>query len=162
MRKSVGEVSGVGGRAATGDHEWLNVERLAQVEVSSEDGLFPVEHALIQQVTTGWRASQPGPQVIRLIFEETVEVRRMEVHFVERAAERSQEFAIYAGSSAGEMREVVRQQFTFSPGGSTEEIEQYEVSLSGVRVLELRIDPDRSHDPRTSVNYATLMAWRVG
>ncbi len=54
------------------------------------------------------------------------------------------------------------QQFTFSPGGSTEEIEEFQVVLDGVRVLELRIDPDRAHDPKTSLTYASLMALRVG
>ncbi len=163
MRKSVTSgagLSGDGGALAT--EVWLDLEKIARVEVSSEDELFPVEHALVQRVSTGWRASVPGPQVIRLLFDEAVAVRRIQVHVVERAAERSQEFAIFAGHGVGEMREVVRQQFTFSPGGSTEEVEDYRVSLEGVRVLELRIDPDRVHDAGRSVNYATLVALRVG
>ncbi len=161
MRKSVvGERPGE--RVETGSGSWLDLERIARVEVSSEDELFPVENALVQPVTTGWRASGTGPQVIRLMFDEAVAIRRMELHVVDRSAERTQEFAVYAGASGKEMREVVRQQFTFSPGGSTEETERYEVSLDGVRVLELRIDPDRAHDPRMSVNYASLMALRVG
>ncbi len=159
MRKSV---VGSEMEAEAGPGGWIALERAARVEVSSEDDLFPIESALVQRVTTGWRASETGPQVIRLLFDEAVAVRRMEVHVVERAAERSQEFAIYAGDGGGEMREVVRQQFTFSPGGSTEEIEEYRVMLDGVRVLELRIDPDRSHEAAKSVNYASLMALRVG
>ena len=43
---------------------------------------------------------------------------------------------------AGSCGEVVRQQWNFSPHGTTEEIEDYTVDLSGVTVLELRIDPD--------------------
>jgi hypothetical protein len=55
----------------------------------------------------------------------------------------------------------VRQQFTFSPGGSTEEIEDYTVALDGVTVMELKIDPDRSHDPQQSRNYASLQSLRL-
>src|SRR6266849_6204256 len=71
----------------------------------------------------------------------------LRLHFVDRAAERSQEFAVFAGAGS-ELKEIVRQQWTFSPYGSTEEIEDYTVNLSGITTLELRIDPDRSHDPK--------------
>ena len=161
MRKSV-MGDGMADRAQAGAGPWRNLERIARVEVSSEDELFPIENALVQRATTGWRASVAGPQVIRMFFDEAMAVRRIQVHVVERAAERTQEFAVYAGASAAQMREVVRQQFTFSPGGSTEEIEEFQVVLDGVRVMELRIDPDRAHDPKASVNYASLMALRVG
>jgi hypothetical protein len=140
---------------------WLDLERLARVEVTSEDDLFPIENALAQRITTGWRASTTGPQTIRLLFDQPVSVRRLEIHIVERAAERTQEFAVYAGPSIDDLREVVRQQFTFSPGGSTEEIEQYTVTLDAVRVLDLRLDPDRAHHASDSINYASLVALRI-
>ncbi|MBP1749518.1 MAG: hypothetical protein H6Q52_2057 [Deltaproteobacteria bacterium] len=41
-------------------------------------------------------------------------------------------------------REVLRQQFTFSPPNTTREAEDYTVSLDGVTTLELRIVPDIS------------------
>jgi hypothetical protein len=74
---------------------------------------------------------------------------------------RSQEFAICATNDGGELREVVRQQFTFSPGGSTEEIEDYAVALDAVTQLEIRIDPDRAHDPAHSQNYASLQSLHI-
>jgi hypothetical protein len=37
---------------------------------------------------------------------------------------------------------VIRQQWTFSPQGSTEEVEEYLLSLDDVLVLELAIIPD--------------------
>jgi hypothetical protein len=157
MRKSV---------VATGDAkvpaagEWLDLEKIAQVEISSEDAAFPIENALGTTATTGWRAAATGPQVIRLRFDEPQSIRRIQLHFVDKAAERSQEFALFAGSSA-EMREVLRQQWSFSPSGSTEEIEDYTVDLHGVTTLELKIDPDRSHDPKQSKNYASLQSLRL-
>jgi hypothetical protein len=56
---------------------------------------------------------------------------------------------------------VVRQQWNFSPHGTTEEIEDFTVALSGVTVMELRIDPDRSHDPAASQSYASLQGLKL-
>lgn len=139
---------------------WRDLERIARVEITSEDESFPIEHALGKTETTGWRAAGTGPQIIRLHFDEPLMIHRIQLHFIEKSTERSQEFAVFAGSGT-ELREVVRQQFTFSPGGSTEESEDYTVSLEGVTVLELKIDPDRSHDPRQSQNYASLQSLRL-
>jgi hypothetical protein len=158
MRKSIVSPSPV---AATPIRDnWRDLERIARVEITSEDPAFPIEHALGKNPTTGWRAAGTGPQVIRLHFDEPLTIRRIHLHFIDRAAERSQEFAVYAGAGT-ELREVVRQQFTFSPGGATEEIEDYPVSLNGVTVLELKIDPDRSHDPKLSQNFASLQSLRL-
>jgi hypothetical protein len=55
----------------------------------------------------------------------------------------------------------VRQQWSFSPNGSTEEIEDYAMSLNGITTLEVRIDPDRSHDPKQSQNYASLQSLKL-
>ena len=41
-------------------------------------------------------------------------------------------------------REIVRQQWTFSPPETISETEEYQVQLSGVTVLELIIVPDIS------------------
>ncbi|MCU1248234.1 MAG: carbohydrate-binding protein [Edaphobacter sp.] len=139
---------------------WRDLERIARVEISSEDERFPIEQALGKKETTGWRAAGTGPQLIRLNFDEPINIKRLRLHFVDRATERSQEFAVFAGAGR-ELKEVVRQQWTFSPYGSTEEIEDYTVNLSGITTLELRIDPDRSHDPKQSQAYATLQSLKL-
>jgi hypothetical protein len=158
MRKSI--VSPTAATASPIRDNWRDLERIARVELSSEDADFPIEHALGKTPTTGWRASVKGPQVIRLHFDEPQTIRRIHVRFVETGAERSQEFAVYAGSGA-ELKEVKRQQWSFSPHGATEEIEDYTVDLNGVTTLELRIDPDRSHDPAQSQHYASLASLKL-
>jgi len=35
------------------------------------------------------------------------------------------------------------------------------VNLSGITTLELRIDPDRSHDPKASQQYASLQSLKL-
>jgi hypothetical protein len=158
MRKSI--VSPSAATATPINEPWRDLERIARVEISSEDEQFPIEHALGKKETTGWRAAETGPQLIRLHFDEPLTIKRLRLHFVDRAAERSQEFAVYAGAGS-ELKEVVRQQWTFSPYGSTEEIEDYALNLSGITTLELRIDPDRSHDPKLSQAYASLQSLKL-
>ena len=99
--------------------------------------------------------------MIRLFFDEPLAIKHLNLHFVDKSAERSQEFAVYASSGTGELREVVRQQWNFSPSGTTEEIEDYKLDLADVTVLELRIDPDRSHDPKESKNFASLQSLKL-
>ena len=140
--------------------QWLDIEMIATAEISSEDPQFPIDNALGGTPTVGWRASGMGPQRIRLLFDEPQNLRRIQLHFVEREAERSQEFWLLA-LVGGELREVARQQWNFSPNGSPEELEDYKVELHGVTSLELRIDPDRSHDPKQSRHVASLRQLRL-
>src|SRR5260370_42321230 len=155
MGKSIVSTSGGGGTSIR--DLWRDLEGIARVEISSEDERFPIEHALGKKETTGWRAAGTGPQLIRLHFDEPLNIKRLRLHFVDRAAERSQEFAVFAGSGS-ELKEIVRQQWTFSPYGSTEEIEDYTVNLSGITTLEVKIDPARSHDPNKRQADAALQS----
>ena len=63
----------------------------------------------------------------------------------------------WSSSEGGKPKEIVRQQWNFSPAGSTSEVEDYEVDLNGVSELELVITPDLTHHEAS----ATLAAWRV-
>lgn len=69
----------------------------------------------------------------------SAEVRR----FDEDSDSRTQEFVLRWSPDQGRSyRDVVRQQFTFSPPSTTREVEDYTVNLSQVIALELRIVPD--------------------
>ena len=83
--------------------------------------------------------------MIRLNFDQPQSIRRIRLAFREERRERAQEFALFARSSTDPRREIVRQQWTFSPGGSSTEVEDYSVDLPDVLSLELEIDPGR-HD----------------
>jgi len=124
---------------------WLDLERAATVEVTSEDKDFPIESSLSIVPRQGWRAAQPGTQTLRLIFDEPQELKRISLVFEENDMTRTQEFVLRASSNlAGPFREIVRQQWNFSPPKSTREIEQYAVELSNVALLELTIVSDIS------------------
>ena len=50
--------------AAAPQQAWLNLEELAEVEVSSEDAAHPIESALLLGDGFGWRAAEPGTGVL--------------------------------------------------------------------------------------------------
>ena len=124
------------------NQNWLDFESLAQVEITSEDVEHPIESALIPGSGSGWRAARPGEQIIRLLFDKPLKIRRIHLLFSEDQQERTQEFVLRWSSNQGESyREIVRQQYNFSPLAATREMEDYRVDLDGVTVLELGILP---------------------
>ena len=121
------------------------MQRLAQVELTSEDAAHPIDAALMPSAGSGWRAAQAGEQTIRLLFDEFQRVRRIQLVFQEDQQARTQEFVLRWSPDGGQSyREIVRQQYNFSPPGVTHEFEDYAVDLAGVATLELRIVPDIS------------------
>jgi hypothetical protein len=126
------------------DEKWLDLNELAHVDLTSEDPAYPIENALAAgNSSDGWRASALGPQTIRIHFDKPQAVHRLHLRFVEPEQERAQEFLLSYVRNGGQKREIVRQQWTFSPGGSTEQVENYLVNLADIVSVELVIDPDR-------------------
>ena len=124
---------------------WLDLERIAVVEVTSEEDGFPVESALVLGETRGWRAAIPGTQTIRLVFDHPQRLTRISLVFEEKQTTRTQEFVLRWSSDGGRsFRDVVRQQWNFSPPETIREVEEYQVALSDVTVLELIVVPDIS------------------
>ena len=130
---------------ATPSGAWLDLERVARVEISSESAAYPIESALIPDRGPGWRAAQAGKQTIRLIFDTPLSLERVLLRFDEKEHARTQEFVLrWVAEGQQSPREIVRQQYTFSPPATDREIEDYHVNLSGVRALELEVVPDIS------------------
>jgi hypothetical protein len=124
---------------------WLDLEDLALTEVSSEDAAHPIESALMLDNGPGWRAAEPGKQTVRLVFDKPQKVHNIHLLFREDERERTHEFVLrWSPDSGHTYREIVRQQFNFSPHGSTQEVEDYDVELNGMTALELIIVPDVS------------------
>ena len=125
--------------------DWLNLEEIAEVEITSEDAGHPIESALLPGSASGWRAAGPGIQTIRIFFTHPQPLRRIWMNFVETRTERTQEYVLRWSSDGGRsFREIVRQQWNFSPQGATGETEDHHVELPAVTVLELIIIPDTS------------------
>ena len=143
MRKRL--ITSISQSASPGDQGWLDVESIAVVEVTSEDEDYPIDSVLRAGEKRGWRAGKPGKQTIRLIFDEPQRLKRLWLVFEETENRRTQEFILRWSSDGGQTsREIVRQQWTFSPPGTVRETEVYVTDLSNVTVLELVIVPDIS------------------
>ena len=136
---------------------WLDLEAVARVEVTSEDPAHPIESALLSIGATGWRAESPGKQTVRFLFDVPHRLRRIRLLFREEKEVRTQEFVLrWSPTADGSWRDVVRQQYHFSPSGATEELEEYRVELEDVAALELTIIPNLSGG-----SYASLAQLRL-
>src|ERR1700687_3253858 len=127
------------------DEGWLDLDRAASVEVTSEEKDHGIESALVSGEMRGWRAAESGTQTVRLIFDEPKKLTRISLLFEEGETNRPQEFFLRWSPDGGRsFREIVRQQWNFSPPKTIREVEECQVDLSGVAVLELVIVPDIS------------------
>lgn len=157
MRKSL--VSGFGtSTGLSAPASWLDIEMLARVELSSENRQHPFERALRADTTDGWEASDPGPQLIGVHFDIPQIVKRIRLQFLEEKIDRSQEIALFSTSNGSPRKELVRQQWVFSPRGANAEVEDYFFDLKDVITLELEIDPGR-HDKQV---FASLQSIQIG
>jgi hypothetical protein len=139
---------------------WLDLERIASVEMTSEDNAFPIESALSQsqEAKQGWRAAESGAQTIRLIFDHQQSLKRISLVFVETEIARMQEFVVrWSPDHGNSFGEIVRQQWNFSRPDATRETEDYVVELSNVTQLDLTIEPDK--ESRTA--RASLLSLRL-
>lgn len=140
MRKRVIDI--VQKQSSHPDRKWLDLEKLAVVEVSSENESFPIESALLPGKGSGWRASELGNQIIRLIFDNPQKLEWIRLNFEETKIERTQEYVLRWSDGDQSNQEIIRQQWNFSPEGTTSETEDHQVNLAAVTMLELIINPD--------------------
>jgi hypothetical protein len=136
----------------------LDIASLGMVEITSEDAGCPIEFAMQPGNRWGWRAAESGPQVIRVLFDQPQTLKRVSLVFEESEMQREQEFVLRWSPDHGRsFREIVRQQWNFSPPGTTREAEDYIVDLANVTVLELKIHPAKGGgDARASLTSLRL------
>jgi hypothetical protein len=140
------------------ENAWLDITRLASVEVTSQDILYPVQSAMRLDQSRGWRAASPGIQSIRIVFHEPQRITRIWMAFEDTQNTRTQQFLLrWSPTRDSSYREIVRQEWNFSPTGSVTETEDYAVDLPDVRELQLIILPDK----RDSEVRASLRSLRL-
>jgi len=147
MRKQI--IGKQGAKDATQEsRNWLDLESLVQVELTSEDPAHPIEAAIHGDAGRGWQAAEPGAQSVRLRFDVPTPIRYIRLVFCETATPRTQEFVLrWRSSTDPDFREIVRQQYNFNLPDGTEEQEDYTVKLDDLAELELSIVPDISGGP---------------
>jgi len=140
------------------DHNWLNLEAIAQVEITSEDEGHPIESALLAGADSCWLAATSGEQTLRLLFDTPQRLTFIRLLFQEEHHERTQEFVLRWSPDGGETyHDIARQQYNFSAPDSTRQLEDYGVDLNGVTALELCIIPEISGGSAR----ASLAQWSV-
>src|SRR4051794_24346841 len=125
----------------------IDIAAVATVLVTSEDPDHPVDHAFDQQRGPGgsrWVAGEPGEQTLILAFDAPQVIRRVLVEVEEPEVARTQDLQLAVASDGGQTyRELVRQEYNFSPPGTTFEREDWAATAEGVTHLRLVIKPDK-------------------
>ena len=116
------------------DIRWLDLDAFADVKIvaAGRD---------VDRTFGAWSADCPGEQMIEIRFHHPTSVSRVRVVSSEFEQSRTQEITVWASLDRGQHREVLRQQFSFSPNGATEEVGEYALRLERVSVIQLRIVP---------------------
>jgi hypothetical protein len=119
---------------------WMDLETVAEIELTSEDPAHPIEYALLPGLVRGWKAAESGKQTIRIRFDEPQRLSMIYLVFGEDEKSRTQEFVLrWSRGDELPFEDIVRQQYNFVAGSS--EVENYSVNLNEVKLLELEIDP---------------------
>ena len=139
----------------------LDVEALATVAVTSESADHPVENAFDNRRGPGgsrWIAATPGEQKLILAFDAPQNIRQIVLEAEENHDSRTQELHLAVSHDGGNTyRELLRQEFNFSPPGTTFEREEWTVVARDVTHLRLCIKPDKGGRPcRASLTTLSL------
>ena len=124
-----------------------DIATIATVLVTSEDPDHPIDHAFDGRrgpEADRWIAGQSGEQAIVLAFDAPQTIRRVLVEINEPDISRTQEMDVSVSTDGGRTyRELVRQEYIFSPPGTSRESEEWSVSAGGVSHLRVTIKPDK-------------------
>ncbi len=139
----------------------INLAEVAFVFYSSEDPAHPIEYALDGSYGRGgtrWEAAEADrEETIEIDFDEPQSISRLVYEVEEEAAERTQELTVEASTDEGETyRPVLRQEYNFSPHGSTYEREEWQVGLHGVSNLRFTIIPNKRGSGKAKITSLRL------
>ena len=129
----------------------IDIAAVATVLVTSEAAEHPVDHAFDGHRGPGgsrWVAGEPGEQAVILAFDAPQAIRRVVLEVEEPEVARTQELQLAVSTDGGRTyRELLRQEYNFSPPGTTFEREDWAVTAEGVTHLRLVIRPDKGGKP---------------
>jgi hypothetical protein len=129
----------------------MDIAATATVQVTSEDPAHPIEHVFDTRRGPGgsrWVAAEPGEQTLILAFDTPQTIHQTIVEVEELEVSRTQEFRLSVSHDGGQSyRELRRQEYNFSPPGTTFEREDWKVLAEGVTHLQLWMKPDKGGKP---------------
>ncbi len=129
-----------------------DIASIATVLVTSELPDHPVDHLFDARDGRGgtrWVAAADGEQAVIVAFDTPQAIREVSLEVEELDTSRTQALVLSLSRDGGRTyREVLRQEFTFSPPGTTFERESWTVPAEGVTHVRVVIQPDKGNAPR--------------
>ena len=129
----------------------IEVAEVATVLVTSEAPDHPIDLAFDPHRGPGgtrWIAGEPGEQSVILAFDAPQPIRQILLEIEEPEVARTQELQLSLSWDGGRTyRELLRQEFNFSPPGTNFERENWNISAEGVTHLRVVIKPDKGDKP---------------
>ncbi|MGK7877029.1 MAG: hypothetical protein AB4426_28180 [Xenococcaceae cyanobacterium] len=129
----------------------LDIATIATALVTSEDPNYPLENAFDSRRGAGgsrWGAAEPHEQTLILAFDTPQTLHRISLEVEELEVSRSQELQLSVSHDGGQTyRELLRQEYNFSPPGTTFEREEWTLNVDNVTHLRLWIKPDKGNKP---------------
>ncbi len=155
LRKQIIKPHPVTRDANTGE---IEIAAVATVLVTSESPEHPIDHIFDDdrgQSGTRWIAGELGEQTVILAFDAPQTIDQILLEVEEPEVPRTQELQLSLSCDAlvlsflggMEYRELLRQEFNFSPDGTTFERVKWTASAQGVTHLRLVIKPDKGGKP---------------
>jgi len=139
-----------------------DIAALATVLVTSEATDYPIDNAFDSHHGPGgsrWIASEPGQQKLVLAFDTSQTLRTIRLEIEELEVSRTQELQVAISRDGGHTYQtLLRQEYNFSPPGTTFEREEWSLTAQGVTHLQLVITPDKGGTPYQAT-LTTLALW---
>lgn len=154
--------SSASAQVAAGLNE-LDLVALATIHYSSEDPDHPVEHMFdgcSGRGATRWMSARcDATEQIVIAFTYPVNISRMAFEVEETLVGRTQEVRVEYSADAGRTyRQVLVQEYTFSPQGSTCQQENLALELRDVTHLRLIIVPNKGGSGKATITSLQLFA----
>jgi hypothetical protein len=129
---------------------------------SSEDPAHPVEHMLDGRSGPGatrWISARPDTEHIVIEFDRPQTISRLVYEVEETMRERTQEVRVEVSEDGGRSyRQILVQEYNFSPGGATYQREEQRFNLRQVTHLRLTIVPNKSGSGTATLTALLLFA----
>ena len=160
LRKRPLEADAQANAGATGE---IDIAGGATVAYSSEDPAHPVEHLLDGNSGPGatrWISARPGTiEHLVVEFDQPQAISRLVYEVEEAERERIQEVRVEVSEDGGRTyRQILVQEYTFSPGGATYQREEQRFNPLPVSHLRLTIVPNKNGSGTATLTTVRLYA----
>ena len=141
----------------------IDIVSCATIAYSSEDPAHPIEHMLDGRSGPGatrWISARPDTiEHIVVEFDHPQPISRLVYEVEEAMRERTQEVRVEVSEDEGRTyRQILVQEYTFSPGGATYQREDQRLNLPRASRLRLTIVPNKNGSGTATLTLLRLFA----